>query len=54
MGKRNKRTHILCRRCGKTTYHIRKRKCSACGYGETSKLKKFVWEQKSLSGVRLR
>ena len=32
MGKRNKIVHIRCRRCGRHSYHIRKKKCSACGY----------------------
>ncbi|NCO96583.1 MAG: 50S ribosomal protein L37e [Candidatus Aenigmarchaeota archaeon CG_4_10_14_0_8_um_filter_37_24] len=54
MGKRNKRVHVLCRRCGKRAFHYQKRKCSSCGYGDTSKLKKYAWQQKSLDGVRLR
>ena len=50
MGKRNKKSHIACRRCGKITYHIRKKICSACGYGKTKKLKKFSWQWKNLLG----
>jgi len=38
-----KKTHIACRRCGKHTYHIRKKRCSSCGFGETSKLRSYNW-----------
>ncbi|WP_405307445.1 50S ribosomal protein L37e, partial [Methanobrevibacter sp.] len=31
MGKKNKKTHIRCRRCGKNTYHVRKKVCASCG-----------------------
>ncbi|KON30475.1 hypothetical protein AC482_03715 [miscellaneous Crenarchaeota group-15 archaeon DG-45] len=34
-----KRVHIRCRRCGRRAYHIRNKKCAACGYGESSKLR---------------
>ncbi len=36
-GKRNKSTHIKCRRCGKKAYHKRKKKCASCGFGKTAK-----------------
>ena len=42
-GKRQKKTHIPCRRCGKRAYHIRKKKCASCGYGDTAKLRTFKW-----------
>lgn len=51
-GKRNKRTHIACRRCGQKSYHVRDKVCSACGYGKSSKLKKFAWQWKKLCGNR--
>ncbi|MCD6496374.1 MAG: 50S ribosomal protein L37e [Candidatus Aenigmarchaeota archaeon] len=51
-GKRNKRTHIACRRCGKHTYHVRDKVCSSCGYGKSSRLKKFAWQWKTLAGSR--
>ena len=38
-----KKTHVICRRCGKHTFHIRKRRCAACGFGETSKMRQFNW-----------
>lgn len=45
-GKRQKKTHILCRRCGKKTYHVRKKECSSCGYGKSSKIRKYNWQNK--------
>jgi len=52
-GKRQKKTHILCRRCGEKTYHVRKKVCSGCGYGKSAKIRSFNWQnKKSLSRVR--
>ena len=31
-GKRHQKTHTLCRRCGRMSYHKQKNTCSACGY----------------------
>ncbi|KAF4517495.1 hypothetical protein B566_EDAN004534 [Ephemera danica] len=31
-GKRRNKTHTLCRRCGRSAYHIQKSKCAQCGY----------------------
>ncbi len=31
-GKRRNKTHTLCRRCGRSSYHIQKHTCSQCGY----------------------
>ncbi|HKM09832.1 MAG TPA: 50S ribosomal protein L37e [Candidatus Methanomethylophilaceae archaeon] len=43
-GKRNtKKVHIPCRRCGKSSYHVRKSVCSSCGYGKTAKLRGYNW-----------
>jgi len=44
-GKHQKITHIRCRRCGKHTYHVQKKKCSSCGY-PSSKLRKYNWAWK--------
>lgn len=44
-GKRNKRVHIRCRRCGKVAFHISKRRCAACGFGETKNLRKYNWHK---------
>ncbi len=42
-GKRNKRTHGKCRRCGKKAFHLKKKVCSSCGFGETAKRRDFEW-----------
>ena len=47
MGKKNKKTHMICRRCGKRAYHIRDGVCSSCGFGKTSKIKSSSWQWKS-------
>ncbi|MDO5843691.1 MAG: 50S ribosomal protein L37e [Methanocorpusculum sp.] len=47
MGLRNKHTHIICRRCGKQSFHARKGVCSACGFGKTSKIRKYNWLKKA-------
>ena len=44
-GKHNKITHIRCRRCGRHAYHVRKKRCSSCGYPD-SKVRKFRWQGK--------
>ncbi|MBS3156852.1 50S ribosomal protein L37e [Candidatus Woesearchaeota archaeon] len=47
MGKKSgKVTHIRCRRCGKPTYHRTKKKCSSCGFGKSSRLRKYSWNKK--------
>ncbi len=38
-----KKTHIACRSCGKHAFHVQKRKCAACGFGETSKIRHYNW-----------
>ena len=49
MGKKSgKKTHIRCRRCGKHTYHIRKKRCSSCGYGVSAKIRSYKWMKKKL------
>jgi large subunit ribosomal protein L37e len=43
-GKKNKAaSHKTCRRCGKHSYHRRKRFCASCGFGKTAKLRKPAW-----------
>jgi len=47
MGKKSgKKNFIRCRRCGKATYHIRKKKCSSCGFGNSSKMRTYSWNKK--------
>ena len=48
MGKKSSGRALVqrCRRCGKSSYRIRSKKCSACGFGKTAKLKRFAWQTK--------
>ncbi|OYT42083.1 MAG: 50S ribosomal protein L37e [Candidatus Altiarchaeales archaeon ex4484_43] len=40
-GKRSKRhTHVRCKRCGKNSFHVRKKVCTSCGYGKTKRFNK--------------
>ena len=32
-----KKNHIVCRRCGRHSYHVSRNICSSCGYGRASK-----------------
>mmetsp|Transcript_1395 Transcript_1395/g.1932 ORF Transcript_1395/g.1932 Transcript_1395/m.1932 type:complete len:91 (-) Transcript_1395:50-322(-) len=31
-GERHNKSHTACRRCGKISYHIQKKRCASCGY----------------------
>ena len=47
MGKKSKlMLHIRCRRCGKASYHKKKRVCSSCGYGRSKRLRGYNWQKK--------
>ncbi|MEJ2241331.1 MAG: 50S ribosomal protein L37e [Candidatus Bathyarchaeota archaeon] len=53
-GKRAHKTlHIKCRRCGRRSYHVNEKRCSACGYGQSPKIRKYSWQTKTLNGSRL-
>ncbi|MDG6221308.1 MAG: 50S ribosomal protein L37e [Candidatus Thermoplasmatota archaeon] len=45
-GKKNKVTHLRCRRCGRHAYHKRHKTCAACGFGASSKLRTFAWSKR--------
>jgi large subunit ribosomal protein L37e len=54
-GKHSKKlVHIKCRRCGRRAYHVRKKRCAACGYGESATLNKSSWRTKTIQGKRVR
>jgi len=42
-GKRNKTRHIACRRCVSIFYHVRHKVCSACGFGRSTRIRKYQW-----------
>ena len=46
-GLRHTKTHTLCRRCGKRSFHKQKSTCSSCGY-PASKIRKYNWSVKAI------
>merc|ERR1719497_154783 len=46
MGKRHKKTHGLCPRCGKRSFHYQKKRCAACGY-PAAKIRSYEWSKKA-------
>jgi large subunit ribosomal protein L37e len=53
-GKRHHITHLRCRRCGRRAYNPQKKKCAACGYGRSRRIRRYSWRNKNFRGVRLR
>ena len=47
LGKRHNKTHTLCVRCGKRSFHIQKKTCSSCGY-PSAKIRKYNWSVKAI------
>jgi len=43
---RKARLHIRCRRCGRNSYHRKKKICSHCGYGRSSRIRRYSWNKK--------
>ncbi|MFX1518893.1 MAG: 50S ribosomal protein L37e [Promethearchaeota archaeon] len=52
-GKKNRKVHIMCRRCGRRSYHLRKKQCAACGFGRSKKIRRYSWANKKVNGVRV-
>jgi large subunit ribosomal protein L37e len=46
-GERNKTVHVTCRRCGESSYHKKKKVCSSCGFGKSSKRRDYAWQDKA-------
>jgi large subunit ribosomal protein L37e len=44
-GKRHQKTHTLCRRCGRMSFHKQNSTCSACGY-PAARLRRYGWSKK--------
>merc|ERR1712098_65480 len=44
-GKRHNKSHTLCIRCGKSSYHIQKKRCAQCAY-PAAKSRSFQWSVK--------
>eukprot|EP00285_Hemiselmis_virescens_P018183 CAMPEP_0173387604 /NCGR_PEP_ID=MMETSP1356-20130122/10083_1 /TAXON_ID=77927 ORGANISM="Hemiselmis virescens, Strain PCC157" /NCGR_SAMPLE_ID=MMETSP1356 /ASSEMBLY_ACC=CAM_ASM_000847 /LENGTH=91 /DNA_ID=CAMNT_0014344273 /DNA_START=39 /DNA_END=314 /DNA_ORIENTATION=+ len=45
-GKRHNKSHTICRRCGKRSYHIQKSTCSSCAY-PSAHMRKYNWGTKA-------
>merc|ERR1712212_521996 len=45
-GKRLNKSHTLCIRCGRTSYHIQKKTCASCGF-PSSRIRSFNWGSKA-------
>ncbi|KAK4762584.1 hypothetical protein SAY87_013717 [Trapa incisa] len=46
-GKRRNKTHTLCVRCGRRSFHLQKSRCSACGFPSARK-RKYNWSMKAI------
>ncbi|CAG9465090.1 unnamed protein product [Pedinophyceae sp. YPF-701] len=46
-GTRNDKTHGLCRRCGRRTWHIQKLTCASCGF-PGARIRKYNWSVKAI------
>ncbi|MAH21507.1 MAG: 50S ribosomal protein L37e [Thaumarchaeota archaeon] len=44
--KGKRRTHIRCRRCGSHSFHMRKKRCSYCGFGAIKTMRNYSWLSK--------
>lgn len=46
-GKRHNKSHTVCRRCGRRSFHIQKGVCASCGY-PGAKMRRYNWAAKAL------
>jgi len=46
MGKRHTKTHGLCLRCGKRSFHLQRKQCASCGY-PAKKIRCYHWAHKA-------
>lgn len=46
-GKRGKKSHTICRRCGQRAYHIQKQVCASCGF-PSAKIRHYNWGVKAI------
>lgn len=45
-GKRHTKSHTLCVRCGKRSWHCQKKRCASCGY-PAAKIRNHNWAVKA-------
>ncbi|KAI5951591.1 RPL37B [Candida jiufengensis] len=46
LGKRHNKSHTLCNRCGKRSFHVQKKTCASCGY-PAAKMRSHNWALKA-------
>mmetsp|Transcript_13016 Transcript_13016/g.19448 ORF Transcript_13016/g.19448 Transcript_13016/m.19448 type:complete len:93 (+) Transcript_13016:89-367(+) len=46
-GMRHNKTHVVCRRCGRKSYHVQKSQCASCSY-PAKKMRRYNWSIKAL------
>ncbi|XP_057458866.1 60S ribosomal protein L37-3 [Lotus japonicus] len=46
-GKRRNKTHTLCVRCGRRSFHLQKSRCAACAFPAARK-RKYNWSVKAI------
>ncbi|KAK2971188.1 hypothetical protein RJ640_008612 [Escallonia rubra] len=46
-GKRRNKTHTLCVRCGRRSFHLQKSRCSACAF-PAARVRKYNWSVKAI------
>eukprot|EP00697_Spironema_sp_BW2_P011251 gnl/Spiro4/26876_TR13366_c0_g2_i1.p2 gnl/Spiro4/26876_TR13366_c0_g2~~gnl/Spiro4/26876_TR13366_c0_g2_i1.p2 ORF type:complete len:101 (-),score=37.78 gnl/Spiro4/26876_TR13366_c0_g2_i1:103-405(-) len=46
LGRRHSKTHTLCVRCGRRSFHKQKATCASCAYPAT-KMRKYNWSEKA-------
>ncbi|KAF5211673.1 60S ribosomal protein L37A [Clavispora lusitaniae] len=46
MGKRHTKSHVLCKRCGRRSFHAQKKTCASCGY-PAAKMRSHNWALKA-------
>ncbi|KAG0475992.1 hypothetical protein HPP92_012833 [Vanilla planifolia] len=46
-GKRRNKTHTLCVRCGRRSFHLQKSTCASCGY-PAARIRKYNWSIKAI------
>lgn len=49
MGKKNRISHVRCRRCGRVAFKVNTSQCAACGYGKTAKMRGYSWMTHTLT-----
>ncbi|KAH3674328.1 hypothetical protein WICMUC_003400 [Wickerhamomyces mucosus] len=45
-GKRHNKTHTICPRCGRRSFHIQNKTCASCGY-PSAKIRSHNWALKA-------